>query len=129
MREAGGGRQEAGGRRREAGGGRQEAGGGKQEAGSRKQEAFLEMARWRTQFASSNELNKGLRHHPFCFTEQSVTMLSCILNTERSIGVNIRIIRIFTKMREMILSQKDMIIKMEQIEKKSDNSSRKDEKE
>ena len=76
-----------------------------------------EMTRWRTQIASSKELNKGLRHHPFCFTEQGVTMLSCILNTERAIGVNIRIIRVFTKMREIILTQKDMLIKLEQIEK------------
>jgi len=76
-----------------------------------------EMERWRTQFATSKELKKGLRYHPFCFTEQGVTMLSCILNTERAIGVNIRIIRVFTKMRELLLSQKDMLIKLEQVEK------------
>jgi hypothetical protein len=76
-----------------------------------------EMERWRTQFASSNELKKGLRYHPFCFTEQGVTMLSCILKTERAIEVNIRIIRVFTKMREMFLTQRDMMIKLEQVEK------------
>ena len=75
------------------------------------------MERWRTQFASSRQLKKGLRHHPFCFTEQGVTMLSCILKTERAIEVNIRIIRVFTKMREMFLTQKDMMIKLEQVEK------------
>ena len=82
-----------------------------------------EMARWRTQIASSKELNKGLRHYPFCFTEQGVTMLSCILNTEKAIGVNIRIIRVFTKMRELILTQKDMFIKLEEMEKKLINQS------
>jgi phage regulator Rha-like protein len=76
-----------------------------------------EMERWRTQFATSSELKKGLRYHPFCFTEQGVTMLSCILKTERAIEVNIRIIRVFTKMREMFLTQKDMMIKLEQVEK------------
>jgi phage regulator Rha-like protein len=73
---------------------------------------------WRTQIASSKEDKKGLRYAPFCFTEQGVTMLSCVLNSERAIAVNIRIIRVFTKMREMLLSHKDILIKLEQIEKK-----------
>lgn len=34
---------------------------------------------WRTQIASSKSDKKGLRYHPFCFTEQGITMLSCIL--------------------------------------------------
>jgi hypothetical protein len=76
-----------------------------------------EMERWRTQFASSRELKKGLRHRSFCFTEQGVTMLSCILYTTRAIGVNIRIIRVFTKMREMLSDQKDLLIKLELVEK------------
>jgi phage regulator Rha-like protein len=76
-----------------------------------------EMERWRTQFATSDELKKGLRYRSFCFTEQGVTMLSCILNTERAIEVNIRIIRVFTKMREVLSDQKDLLIKFEQMEK------------
>jgi phage regulator Rha-like protein len=78
-----------------------------------------EFENWRTHFASSNSQDKkGLRYAPFCFTEQGVTMLSCVLNSERAIAVNIRIIRVFTKMREMLLSHKDILIKLEQIEKK-----------
>lgn len=61
-----------------------------------------ELRNWRTQFASSNSDVMGLRYHPFCFTEQGVTMLSCILNSERVIAVNIQVIRIFTKMRELL---------------------------
>ena len=45
-------------------------------------------------------------------------MLSCVLNSERAIEANIRIIRVFTKMREMLLSHKDILVKLEQIEKK-----------
>lgn len=60
----------------------------------------------------------GLRYAPFCFTEQGVTMLSCILNSERAIAVNIQIIRIFTKLREMIITHKDILLKLEQLEKK-----------
>ena len=77
-----------------------------------------ELEDWRTHFASSKEDKKGLRYAPFCFTEQGVTMLSCVLNSERAIEVNIRIIRVFTKMREMLLSHKDILVKLEQIEKR-----------
>lgn len=54
---------------------------------------------------------------PFAFTEQGVTMLSCILNSDISIEVNIRIIRIFIKMRELLLSHQDILLKLEQMEK------------
>jgi phage regulator Rha-like protein len=77
-----------------------------------------ELENWRTQFASSKEDRQGLRYAPFCFTEQGVTMLSCILNSERAIAVNIQIIRIFTRMREMLLTHKDILLKLEQLEKK-----------
>lgn len=60
----------------------------------------------------------GLRYAPFCFTEQGVTMLSCILNSERAITINIQIIRIFTKLREMIITHKDILLKLEQLENK-----------
>jgi hypothetical protein len=74
---------------------------------------------WRTQFASSNSSDKmGLRYPPYCFTEQGVTMLSCVLNSQQAIAVNIQIIRIFTRMREMLLTNKDILLKLEQLERK-----------
>ncbi len=78
-----------------------------------------EFTNWRSQIVTSIQGDRmGLRHAPFCFTEQGVTMLSCILNSERAITVNIQIIRIFTKLREMILTHKDILLKLEQLEKK-----------
>ena len=73
---------------------------------------------WRTQNATSKEDKQGLRYAPFCFTEQGVTMLSCVLNSERALAVNIQVIRVFTKMREMLLTHKDILLKLEQIERK-----------
>ena len=75
-----------------------------------------EFQNWRTQIASSNSDRIGLRYTPFCFTEQGVTMLSCVLNSQKAIDTNIRIIRIFTKMREMLLSHKDILLKLQQFE-------------
>lgn len=76
-----------------------------------------ELANWRTQIATSNSVNMGLRYSPFCFTEQGVAMLSSILNSNAAIQVNIQIIRIFTKMKEALLVHKDILLKLEHLEK------------
>lgn len=60
----------------------------------------------------------GLRYPPFAFTEQGVAMLSGVINSDRAVLVNIQIMRIFTKMREMLLTHKDVLLKVEQIESK-----------
>ena len=58
----------------------------------------------------------GTRKLPNVFTEQGVAMLSGVLNTDIAIEVNIRIIRIFTRLREMLLTHKDILLKIEQLE-------------
>jgi len=42
-----------------------------------------ELENWRTQFATSNSEKMGLRHPPFCFTEQGVAMLSSVLKVKQ----------------------------------------------
>ena len=75
-----------------------------------------EFSNWRTQFATSNADKMGLRVPPFAFTEYGVLMPASVLNSERAIQVNIQIIKIFTKMCEMLLSHKDILIRLEKIE-------------
>lgn len=60
----------------------------------------------------------GRRKLPRVFTEQGVAMLSSVLNSETAISVNIQIIRVFTKMREVLLTHKDLLLEMEEIRKK-----------
>ena len=60
----------------------------------------------------------GTRKMPYAFTEQGVAMLSSVLSSDTAIEVNIRIIRIFTKMRELLSTHKDILLKLEQLEKK-----------
>jgi hypothetical protein len=55
---------------------------------------------------------------PYAFTEQGVAMLSSILNSERAILVNIQIMRVFTRLRTMLESHKEIIRKLELLEKK-----------
>ncbi len=77
-----------------------------------------EMEEWKSQIVISNREKMGLRKPPLLFTEQGVTMLSCVLNSERAIIVNIQIIRIFIKLRSLILSHKDLLLKMNDLEKR-----------
>lgn len=77
-----------------------------------------ELENWRSQNVTSKESDKmGLRYAPFCFTEQGVTMLSCILNSKTAIEVNLRIIRVFVKMREYALTHKEILLQLVKLEK------------
>jgi hypothetical protein len=77
-----------------------------------------EFLTWRKEHVADGGDWQGLRYAPFCFTEQGVTMLSCILNSRRAIEVNIQIIRIFTRLREMLSAHKDILLKLERLERK-----------
>ncbi|MCD6069427.1 MAG: DNA-binding protein [Bacteroidetes bacterium] len=79
---------------------------------------------WRPQFATSISDKMGLRYSPFCFTEQGVAMLSSILNSEKAIKVNIQIIRVFTKIRQMLTDNTELRLAVEKLERKSDNHSK-----
>jgi phage regulator Rha-like protein len=63
----------------------------------------------------------GVRYSPYAFTEQGVAMLSGVLQSKRSIQVNIEIMRAFVKLREMLASHKDLARKLEELEKKYDS--------
>lgn len=60
----------------------------------------------------------GTRTQPYAFTEQGVAMLSGVLNSDRAIQVNIQIMRIFTKLREMLVENLSLRIEVEAIKKK-----------
>lgn len=55
---------------------------------------------------------------PYVFTEHGAVMLASVLNSERAIAVNIQIVRVFSRMREVLLTHKDILVKLEQVEKK-----------
>jgi len=59
-------------------------------------------------------------YQPYVFTEQGVAMLSSVPNSERAIDVNIQIMRVFVKLREMIASHKDLAKRLDELEKKYD---------
>ena len=62
---------------------------------------------------------------PYAFTEQGVAMLSSVLNSKRAIKVNIQIMRAFVKLKELLLTHKDLAIKLEALERKYVNHDQK----
>src|ERR1700749_841528 len=57
----------------------------------------------------------GTRKMPYAFTEQGVAMLSGILNSDRAIAVNIQIMRIFIRIRQMFINNTDLRLEIEKI--------------
>jgi len=56
--------------------------------------------------------------NPMTFTEQGVSMLSSVLNSERAIEINILIMRAFVKLREIISTHKKVEVKLKEFESK-----------
>ena len=76
----------------------------------------------RSQFGTSSW--GGSRYVPMAFTEQGVAMLSSVLNSPTSIKVNIQIIRVFTKIREVLTDTLSIKLEIEEIKKKLSNQSK-----
>lgn len=72
----------------------------------------------RSQFATSKEGRGGRRYFPYVFTEQGVAMLSTVLNSERAIQVNIAIMRVFVRLREMMAAHKELAFKLIELEER-----------
>ncbi len=58
---------------------------------------------------------------PHAFTEHGAVMLASVLNSDKAIGVNIQIVRIFTKIRQMLTDNTELRLEIEKIKKKVDN--------
>ena len=63
---------------------------------------------------------ENVKYLPYAFTEQGVAMLSSALNSKRAIQVNIVIMRAFVKLREILLTHKELAHKLAELERKID---------
>lgn len=62
----------------------------------------------------------GRRTPPYAFTEQGVSMLSSVLNSEKAIRVNIAIMRAFVLMRQFALSHTELTRQLKELEQRYD---------
>lgn len=72
-----------------------------------------------SQFATSK--HGGRRKLPYVFTEHGVLMLSSVLNSKQAIQVNIQVMRIFTRIRQMFIDNTELRLEIEKIKTKLDN--------
>lgn len=72
-----------------------------------------------SQFATSKR--GGRRKLPYMFSEHGVLMLSSILNSKQAIQVNIQVMRIFTRIRQMFVDNTEIRLEIEKIKNKLDN--------
>jgi hypothetical protein len=80
-----------------------------------------ELKLWRSQFGTSNSDKMGLRHLPYAFTETGIAQLSGVLNSEKAILINNQIMRVFIKMRTMLMDTLTLKLDIEEIKKKLQN--------
>jgi hypothetical protein len=73
----------------------------------------------RSQFVTLKR-GQNIKYRPYAFTEQGVAMLSSVLRSKRAIVVNIAIMRVFTRLRQMLESHADLIRRLDAMEKKYD---------
>ncbi len=71
----------------------------------------------RSQFVISSSSHGGRRFAPYAFTEQGVAMLSSVLGSAQAIAVNIEIMRAFVRLREVIVSNKELAQRLNELEK------------
>ena len=79
-----------------------------------------EVMNLRLQIATSKDGRGGRRYLPSAFTEQGIAMLSAVLHSDRAIDVNIAIMRAFIRMREVLISNKELESKIVELEHKYD---------
>ena len=54
---------------------------------------------------------------PYAFSEHGILMLANVIKSQQAIAMSIKIIEVFVKFREMLITQKDLLLKFDQIEK------------
>ena len=76
-----------------------------------------EFQNWKSQSVTSNADKMGLRRPPYAFTEQGVAMLSSVLHSEIAIAINIKIMRTFVELRQIIAAQPEYALLKETVQR------------
>ena len=72
------------------------------------------------QFGIPKNRRGGRRFPPYAFTEQGVAMLSSVLRSKRAVMANVAIMRVFVRIRRLMGEHKDLIRRLDELEKKYD---------
>ena len=83
-----------------------------------------EFADLKSQSVMSSSGWGGRRYPPYAFTEQGVAMLSSVLRSQRAVQVNIEIMRAFVRLRQMLASNQELSLRLDELEQKYDEQFR-----
>jgi phage regulator Rha-like protein len=72
----------------------------------------------RSHIVTGSQRHRDPRYLPYAFTEHGVAMLSAVLRSDRAVQMSILIVRAFVKLREMLATNKDLALKIEDLEQK-----------
>jgi hypothetical protein len=73
-----------------------------------------------SQFVTGSQKHRNPSLLPYAFTEQGVAMLSSVLKSARAVQVNIAIMRIFVRLRQMLETHRDLAERLQATEQKYD---------
>jgi len=73
----------------------------------------------RSQNATSRSWG-GRRYPPYAFTEHGAVMLTNVLKSDTAVSASIQVVRAFIRLREMLISNKELARRLDELEKKYD---------
>ena len=77
----------------------------------------------RSQIATASQRHRDPRFIPYAFTEHGAVMAANILRSERAVQMSVFVVRAFVRMRQMLAAQRDLAVKLADLEKQLDRSS------
>ena len=77
-----------------------------------------ELVNLRSQFVTSSY--GGRRYLPYVFTEHGALMAANVLNSAKAIAMSVAIIRTFVKLRQLLPVNKDLSLRLDELEQKYD---------
>ena len=66
----------------------------------------------------NSKIRGGRRYLPFAFSEHGVLMLSSVLSSKIAVQVNIRIMRVYVRLREVLSAHQELSAKIDALESK-----------
>jgi hypothetical protein len=79
-----------------------------------------ELAALISQIATSKPGRGGRRKLPWVFTEHGAIMLASVLNSDTAIEASVRVVRAFVRLRELMLANKELAVKFNELEGRLD---------
>lgn len=81
-----------------------------------------EWADLKSQSVTSKTGSGGRRTLPYVFTEHGVLMSANVLNSTKAINVSIQVVRVFTRLRDMVLHHHELSLRLDELEARYDQN-------